>query len=144
MDTDVLMVRAILEHAEFLRERIERAAKDAGHTGMTPPQVMALASHQAQCTSAQLARRVGVTRQSMQKTLNQLREAGLVELEPHPTDGRSKQVVLTSVGQQVCTSLERAMDGFGRRFDAAFGTDTMHRVRHVLASDWPEILRTDP
>lgn len=142
MDTDVVMVRAILEHAEFLRERIERAVKDAGHTGLTRPQVMALATHEAVCTPTQLARRLGITRQSMQKTLNQLEEAGLVGLEPHPTDGRSKQVILTPVGQQVRTSLERAIDGFGRRFDAAFGTDTMHRVRHVLSSDWPAILKT--
>ena len=143
MDTDVEMVRAILEHAEFLKERIERAVQDAGHTGMTRPQVMALASHDARCTPTQLARRLGVTRQSMQKTIKQLEEAGLVELEPHPTDGRSKQIVLTSVGREVRLSLERAIDGFGRRFDAAFGTDTMHPVRRVLSSDWPAILRTD-
>lgn len=140
MQSDVEMVRAVTGLAEFFNQRIGQALRRAGHEDLTPSQLLVLLYHDAHCTPASLARRLGVTRQSVQKTLRLLESAGLSRLEPHPSDGRSKQVVLTTAGQNIRDDLDQAIDGFGRRLDACFGTDTMHVVRRVLAEDWHAIL----
>ena len=139
MQSDLDMVRSITGLAEFLILRIGHDLELAGHEGLTSSQILVLVYHDAHCTPAGLARRLGVTRQSVQKTLRQLETKELVTLEAHPSDGRSKQVVLTPAGRVVRLDLERAIDGFGRRLDAHFGTDTMHQVRRVLAADWSAV-----
>lgn len=142
MQSDVDMVRSITGLAEFMNQRMSEALRLGGQAELTSSQLLVLLYHDANCTPAGLARRLNVTRQSIQKTLRLLEGAGLSKLEPHPSDGRSKQVVLTSAGKAIRDDLDRSIDGFGRRLDAFFGTDTMHQVRRVLGEDWRPILAT--
>ena len=45
-----------------------------------------------------MARRRSVSRQHIQKLVDALRDDGLVQIRPHPTDGRSRLVVLAPKG----------------------------------------------
>ena len=52
-----------------------------------------------------LARLVGMTKQSMAQLITGLEANGYVSLAPHPSDGRAKLVTLTAKGQQVQTAI---------------------------------------
>ncbi len=53
---------------------------------------------QAPLTVAQIARNMGLTRQSVRRTVNVLREKGFVEFRDNPNHQRSKLVVLNNKG----------------------------------------------
>lgn len=94
-------------------------------------------------TPAELARRMDMSRQSMQTNLARLRELGLVTVRPHPQDRRSNLVIHTAEGRRFSRAAAIVLDGFERRLEAALGTDAVHQARSVLTVDLDQILRTD-
>ena len=60
---------------------------------------------QAPLTVAQIARNMGLTRQSVRRTVHVLREKGFIEFQENPNHQRAKFVVLTKPGSNV---LDRA------------------------------------
>jgi DNA-binding MarR family transcriptional regulator len=74
-------------------------------------------------SSAEVARRSGVTAQSMGAIVCALVDAGLLTRTPHPTNRRILQLHVTEEGRRVTESAEAAIDGvqeiFLEGFDAA-------------------------
>lgn len=69
-------------------------------------------------TVARAARRVGLTRQAVQKTANELAAAGLLEFKDNPDHKRSPLIAVTEKGQAVLDRLaERAHASHESRFD---------------------------
>ena len=56
---------------------------------------------QAPLTVAQIARNMGLTRQSVRRTAQVLREKGFIEFKENPNHRRAKLVVLTQQGRNV-------------------------------------------
>ena len=67
-------------------------------------QVLGRASFDPQ-TVAQMARDMGLSRQSVQRIVNVLKSDGLVRLEEIPTDKRTSVVTLTDAGQKVLAAI---------------------------------------
>lgn len=63
-------------------------------------------------TVPQMARRMAMTRQSVQRVADLLAEARLVRFEPNPDHRRSPIVRTTEEGARVRDRLERQMRGF--------------------------------
>ncbi len=93
-------------------------------------------------TPAELARRMSMSRQSMQKNLDRLSDLELVTMEPHPEDRRSNLVIHTAQGLRFSRGAAQVLDGFERRLEAALGFDAVNQARTVLTADLGEILRT--
>lgn len=68
-------------------------------------QVMKVAARQS-LTVSQIARRLGLKRQSVQRTVNQLAGQGLVEMHPNADHLRAGLVVLSDEGREVLAALE--------------------------------------
>ncbi|WGY71749.1 MarR family transcriptional regulator [Burkholderia cepacia] len=66
--------------------------------GMSQTSALARLEQQGPMTTADLARAEAMKPQSMKAILASLEEDGLVEREPHPTDGRQILFQLTAVG----------------------------------------------
>lgn len=116
----------------------------AGWPRMTINQVLLFAHLDSTgVTPAELARRMSMSRQSMQKNLDRLRELELVTLRPHPHDRRSSLVTVTSNGERFSRRAAEILDGFERRLEAALGTGVVNEVRSVLTADLGQILRID-
>ena len=58
-------------------------------------------------TVAGAARRLGLSRQSVQRVIDDLAVAGQVELRPNPDHARAPLVALTPAGRQTLTALSR-------------------------------------
>jgi len=86
---------------------LEAADVMSGGFGLTGArwQVMKVAARQA-LTVSQIARRLGLKRQSVQRTVDQLAGQGLVELAPNADHQRASLVGLSAEGKRILTALE--------------------------------------
>ena len=102
---------------------LEAADVMSGGFGLTGArwQVMKVAARQA-LTVSQIARRLGLKRQSVQRTVDQLAGQGLVGLAPNADHQRASLVGLSAEGKRILAALEsrqqawlgRCLRGLGR------------------------------
>jgi DNA-binding MarR family transcriptional regulator len=78
-----------------------RAAAGSQDLTLTEAAVMARLAKDGPATTANLARAEGVKPQSMGATIAALKEMGMVQRKPHPTDGRQVNIELTAKGAAV-------------------------------------------
>ncbi|HTB12501.1 MAG TPA: MarR family transcriptional regulator [Bryobacteraceae bacterium] len=88
-------------HTIGLLMRRVRAAAVSHELSLTESAVMARLAKEGPATIADLARAERMKPQSMGTTVAALEEMGMVEREPHPTDGRQVNIALTAKGASV-------------------------------------------
>jgi len=97
-----------LTQAVGLLVRRMRAAAASHELSLTESAVLARLDRGGPVTTADLARAEGMKPQSMGATVAALEELGLVERQPHPTDGRQVNILLTAKGAAVRKSAKDA------------------------------------
>src|SRR6201992_1857207 len=97
-----------LTHSIGLLVRRVRAAAATHELSLTESAVMARLAKDGPATTADLARAESVRPQSMGTTIAGLKERGLVERKPHPTDGRQMNIALTTKGVALRKSIGEA------------------------------------
>ena len=97
-----------LGHAVGQLIRRVRAAADGHDLSWTESSVMNRLAKEGPATTAELARNQGVRPQSMGATIATLEERGIVERQPHPTDGRQMNVALTETGAELQKTMKAA------------------------------------
>ncbi len=85
---------------------------------------------------AELARRVGVTRQAMHQQIGEMAKEALVELVDSPTDGRVKLVKLSLLGRTLDQKAAQAVDVLERDLAARLGKAAVAGLRTTLSADW--------
>jgi DNA-binding MarR family transcriptional regulator len=87
-----------------------------------------------------LAERVGLTKQAIQQSLDQLERHGLVRRDPDPVDRRAKYAVLTEAGLFALEARRDAEREVERAWADALGKKTLDRVRKGLrrVAEFPE------
>lgn len=74
------------------------ARRVAEEVGLTATQVIALRELSEPITARELATRMSCEASNATFVLDRLEEQGLLRRQPHPTDRRAKQIMLTSAG----------------------------------------------
>jgi DNA-binding MarR family transcriptional regulator len=90
----------LIQAVGLLMRRV-RAAAASHELSLTEAAVMARLAKDGPATTADLARAEGMKPQSMGTTVAALEEMGMVERQPHPTDGRQLNIELTAKGADV-------------------------------------------
>jgi DNA-binding MarR family transcriptional regulator len=124
------LVADVYELAGVLRRDGEQIAKLAGQT-QARWQVMSVAAAGG-LSVAMIARRLGLTRQSVQRVADQIVAEGLASFEPNPDHQRSPLVILTPAGQK---TLDRINDHSRERhlqLAAALGEDGIGELRRLV------------
>jgi DNA-binding MarR family transcriptional regulator len=80
----------------------------------------------------ELARRAGVTKQSMMQVVDDLEALGYVRREPDPADARAKLVHLTAHGRRCATEFRRAVQVLETRTRRRLGDRGYEAVRSAL------------
>lgn len=125
-----LLIADVYELAGASRRSSDKIATQVGQT-TARWHVMSVVSESAYTVPA-IARRLGLTRQGVQRVVNDLVDAGQVSLEPNPDHARSPLVVLTEEG-------ERHLDELFQRSEASRATLLDHAG--VTARDLSEAQR---
>ena len=100
-------------------------------------QFMTLASLDDGGTSiAELARRVGVTRQAMHQQIGEMEKAALVELVGSSTDRRVKLVKLSLLGRTLDQKAAAAIGALERELAKRIGKAAVADLRANLSADW--------
>lgn len=114
---------------------LEAADVMSGGVGLTGArwQVMKVADRQA-LTVSQIARRLGLKRQSVQRTVDQLAGQGLVEIQPNVDHQRAGLVALSAQGRRLLAALESRQQAWSARCLRGLGRGELERLARSLAT----------
>ena len=125
------LVEDVLECAGALRRYGDALTRPLGQTEVRWA-VLSVLSGGAR-TVPQVARRLGVTRQSVQRVANLLAAEGFIESVENPDNARSPLFRLSKRGEEVLAAITRAADPWHRRAGEELSLDDLQRARVALA-----------
>ncbi len=96
-------------------------------------------------TPADLAREVGITRQSMQQLLARLESHGIIRFVPHPTDRRRVAVHFDVRGEEMRVEVQTILRGLERKLLRRLGAEHFQTLKAALDDPvWTEdLVRSD-
>ncbi|WP_425839464.1 MarR family winged helix-turn-helix transcriptional regulator [Streptomyces fractus] len=108
-----------------------------GVAPISPTQVQLFAMLDAAGTTvSELARRMGVTRQTVHQAVRALVEDGLLEQVPDPASARQRLVRRTAEGRRAHERARRALDGLEARLAERIGEEALSALRAALEAPW--------
>jgi DNA-binding MarR family transcriptional regulator len=107
-------------------------AADHGLTSARWQALGAIALAQQPLTVPQIARRMGLTRQSVHTTVNRLLADGLVELVPNADHRRSQLVQLTELGQAKYRAIDEEQVAWVNELAAGMSRSALETTARVL------------
>ena len=87
---------------------------------------------------SEIAARVGVTRQAIHQTINELIEEGFVVLEPDPNDRRAKVVRYTKLGEKIGLDAIEGLHRVEKALAEKIGLASVKALRSALTQEWGE------
>jgi DNA-binding MarR family transcriptional regulator len=105
-----------------LREQAEAELREQG-LSMRHFSALGHLAHQPGLSYSELARRDGITTQSMQSTLRQLQDLGAVELLTEPGRGRTADLQVTEAGHQLLERARSVLRSADTRLSDALGNE---------------------
>ncbi len=90
---------------------------------------------------SEIASRVGVTRQAIHQTINELVQLGFLKLEPDPADRRAKVVVFTETGARIGRDAVDALLQIEQALSNRIGAAQVKALREALTQPWGEPYR---
>jgi DNA-binding MarR family transcriptional regulator len=124
------LVAEIFELAGSLRRDGEQIAKLAGQT-QARWQVMWIAAT-GRLSVATIARRLGLTRQSVQRVADAIVADGLATFQPNPDHQRSPLLILTDAGQAVLDTINDSGRQYNLKNAAILGDDAITEIRRLI------------
>ena len=85
-------------------------------------------------TVAQIARRMGLARQGVQRIVNDLVRLGMVALEPNPDHKRAPLVAITDDGRKVMVKVNREQTAWVNKISAGLSERQIKQALNVLKS----------
>lgn len=130
-----LLQRAVRWFSEELMERLDAA----GVAPITPAHAAVLAYLEpgASLSVAELARRAGVTRQTMHRAVTQLVEEGLLVSTPGPGFPRSTLIGLTDAGHRRRDVASGILRDLERELEDRLDPGDLSKLRDSLTRAWP-------
>jgi DNA-binding MarR family transcriptional regulator len=125
------LVADVLECAGALRRYGDALTRPLGQTEVRWA-VLSVLSGGGTRTVPQVARRLGVTRQSVQRVANLLAAEGLIESAPNPDNARSPLFRLSELGEEVLAAIKRAADPWLRRVGEELSLEDLRQARAAL------------
>jgi len=83
-----------------------------------------------------IARNLGVSRQAVHSTINQMVKLGIVRLDVDPDDRRHMIVSLTDLGARMRKDAQRSMDALTAQIADRLGQDKFDALLAALEADW--------
>lgn len=125
------LVVQVLRLGGLLTSAGDALSKPAGQSSARW-QILAAADH-APATVAQVARALGLARQSVQRVADLLAEEGLAEYRDNPEHLRAKLLHLTPRGRAVLAQIQQAQRGWADELGAEVGEADLRKASAVLA-----------
>ncbi|MBY4638285.1 MarR family transcriptional regulator [Sphingopyxis sp. XHP0097] len=136
MRTNQLII-ALFQRFCWLDEGLQARLRARGWPDISRPQSMVMTNIVTGVVRpSDIARNLGLSRQAVHNTINQMVDLGIVQLAPDPTDRRHMIVSLTETGARMRQDAQRAMDGLGDQLAERLGHDRFDALLAALEADW--------
>lgn len=127
----------LLAAADWFNEALSARMEAAGWPFLSRSQSLVFVSiDDAGTRPAELARRLGITRQSMQELLRKLLDQELVTVEVDPSDGRATIVRLAPRAHLLGRDAAIINASIEAELAERIGADAVAQLRSVLELDW--------
>lgn len=118
-------------------EGLQNALKQKGWPTITRAQSLVFVNIGEGVTRpSDIASRVGVTRQAIHQTINELVEMGFLKLEPDPRDRRAKVVIFTETGAKIGGDAVDALQQIEQSLSSRIGGERVLALREALTQEW--------
>ena len=136
MRTNQLII-ALFQRFCWLDEGLQARLHDHGWPDVNRPQSMVMTNIVSGIVRpSDIARNLGVSRQAIHSTINQMVKLGIVQLEVDPGDRRHMVVSLTDLGARMRKDAQRSMDALTAQIAARLGQDKFDALLTALEADW--------
>jgi DNA-binding MarR family transcriptional regulator len=133
------LARLLLDGFKWFETGLLHRLADAGYPDLRVSHSALFAALDRSGTRpAELARRLGVTRQSAHQTIHELVEMGLLELVADPEDRRASIARLTDEGREHVDVARRIFRDLERQLKERVGVRRVEALRETLSRDWGE------
>ena len=134
------LMQHIFQRLVWLDDGLQARLHDRGWPDVSRPQSLVMINVTADIRRpADIARQVGVSRQAVHVTINQMVDLGILRLADDPSDGRYKMVELTAFGEQMRHDAQAAMGEMMRTLVERIGADRLTALLDALRADWGSI-----
>ncbi|MEV0528201.1 MarR family transcriptional regulator [Streptomyces sp. NPDC050439] len=130
----------------WFEDALLASLEEAGESRVSPTQAGLFAVLDDEGTTvSELARRMGVTRQTAHQAVHGLVAAGLLEQAPDPTSGRQRLIRRTAEGERTHRRAEMVLRRVEQELAARIGERAAHALRTALELPWgtPPVLAPD-
>lgn len=144
MRTNQLII-ALFQRFCWLDEGLQAQLHDLGWPDVSRPQSMVMTNIVSGIVRpSDIARNLGVSRQAIHSTINQMVKLGIVRLDVDPEDRRHMIVSLTETGARMRKDAQRAMDSLTTQIAARIGQDRFDALFDALEADWGDNVERAP
>lgn len=137
-DEDVRhLLLSLLRGFYWFDEGLQNYLQARGWPVVTRPQSMVMANLVLGVRRpSDIARNMGVSRQAIHATINQMIAMDMVALVDDPSNGRVKIVVPTAMGETMRIDAQRSMVLMGEELGRRLGRAQFLKAAHLLHQDW--------
>jgi len=89
---------------------------------------------EAPLSMAQIARNMGLSRQSVRRSANKLRDKGLINFENNPDHKRAKLVVMTKKGLQILEKMKKKQVDWSNHLSEEFSSKDLEETVKMIKS----------
>ncbi|RYD45311.1 MAG: MarR family transcriptional regulator [Sphingomonadales bacterium] len=144
MRTNQLII-ALFQRFCWLDEGLQARLHDHGWPDVNRPQSMVMTNIVSGIVRpSDIARNLGVSRQAIHSTINQMVKLGIVRMEVDPADRRHMIVSLTDLGSRMRKDAQRSMDALTAQIAAVLGQDKFDALLAALEADWGDNIQRAP
>ena len=137
MDSPDFLIIPLLQGFSWFDDGLQAYLEARGWPHVTRPQSMVMVQVVRGVTRpSDIARNLGVSRQAVHTTINQMVELGLLDLRDDPGDRRSKRVVIAPNGQKMRTVAQQAVAELSAELERRIGKAHVDALRAAFAADW--------
>lgn len=137
-DEDVRrLLLSLLQGFYWFDEGLQNYLQARGWPVVTRPQSMVMANLVLGVRRpSDIARNMGVSRQAIHATINQMVELGVVQLVDDPSNGRVKVVAPTQMGETMRIDAQRSMVLMSEELGRRLGKAQFLKAAHILNANW--------
>lgn len=129
-ETLPLLIADVFEAAGMLRRAGDALAGQVGQT-QSRWQLLSVVS-EGDWTAAAAARRLGISRQAVQKVANALADDGLIDFETNPTHRRAPLLRLTPTGHQALATITASTETWHTKVSQGLQAEDLETARRLL------------
>jgi len=135
------MMELLLNAYYWFDESLQNLIDEKGWPPVTRSQsVIFVHLSQGRNRTVDIAKHMGVSKQAINRSVNELVAIGLLKLSTDPTDKRAKIVTPSAKGKQIAEYALKALVRIEKEINTRVGANAGNELRSLLSRDWGEPL----